>query len=338
MSQKLTVTQIDSDHTWVEINYYNDTNGQIPLKVDAQRTDVIINDTSKFNVACTRFNIPISAIPILAFPSTNPFGVNLRNTNTNVNFSTQLTFIPTTGNALINAAQEVYSIYNLLDSLNAAFATSYAAFNAAYAGVIPSAPYMIWNPVTLQFSLLTDIAYTTEPVKIGISLSLEERFPGFYMFWNGTYGSANFNDFEFFIQSYNGTNVSSSTVTTSQQTSTPAALLDLDRVVVKTTTIPADKQTLVNYNSNYTAGNQVNNVLSDFLIDHSSIVVPQGQYLHYLPAFPHYYSLKATSSEFIKFDIEVKWLNKLGISNTIYIDPGTTASFQFLFLRKGLTL
>lgn len=163
------------------------------------RVQPIVDNPSDYYLTIARFELSGSAIPILIFPiqtglsqtdpNLSPLSVTL--TYLGVDYQAFVEYVPQSptvpvplppsqNNGLQVTNTTYYYIFNyqyFLDLVNTAFQSAFTALNIAHAGVVPSAPYFLYDPVTELVRLIVPNQYINT-VQIWINNPLYTYFFG----------------------------------------------------------------------------------------------------------------------------------------------------------------
>jgi len=242
MSSKLKSDVYDSeDHIYYNVIISNQNDFSIQAEFVENRVQPIIDDPSEYYLSIVRFLVPGQNVPIFVFAPTvyedrnskvitmpyNPASPVLLTSTLVPSYSITLSFggndyqqfisyNPLTVTSSSEAGYYfVYSYQNMIDMINAAFAS---AFEAMHASGSPSPatypPYLTFNPVTQIVTLNAETtagAYVASTpggdyVKIYMDNILYSFFESFENFFNSEY-AVNGKNYQIIVKN-NGTNVS----------------------------------------------------------------------------------------------------------------------------------
>lgn len=165
----ITVNSFD-DRVYWNAFLYNNNPFYIPAQFDEPSRQVpILDKPENYNLSVIRFSVP-NSMRIFDFPQDGSFVVTLRYLG--VLYQSTLTF---------TSAQQpsVFSIQQLLDSINRGLIQATEALLTAVPGTIAKAPFMIMDRGTGLFSLIADPLMHTNVVSVYFSIGLYQRIQGF---------------------------------------------------------------------------------------------------------------------------------------------------------------
>lgn len=198
----MSLNNSDPDHVYYNINLVNTTNTVIQAQFADQKTQPILQDPSKYNVAIARASIPSASIPLFKFPDSsvptnNQYWVTLVHTGSGDSYSTQLIY----NNTSVFNDNLVYNLHSFLHSINTAFSTAATNLNTAHPGTIVNPPIVVYDDDTGIYSLLVDSG-TFSNVQVWWNMALYLKFGSFYIYFNGTYNAADHKDVKFIFEDF----------------------------------------------------------------------------------------------------------------------------------------
>lgn len=247
MSLKLKSDVYDTeDHIYYNVIISNQNDYSIPAQFTENRVQAIVDDPTQYYLSIVRFLVPGQNVPIFVFaptiyensqsgqPITTPFSGVPPNSTLVPSYSITLSykgtdyqqFITLNPLTVTNPAGAgfffIYSYQNMIDMINAAFASAYEAIITAavsFPGEYP--PYLTYNPVTQLITLnceTTAGAYVVDPdnpsngyCQIYMDNILYSFFESFENFFNGEQYATNGKNYQILVKN-NGTNVTTPSI------------------------------------------------------------------------------------------------------------------------------
>ena len=169
----------ESDHIYYNFRINANEDGSPTLaKYSENRVTAILDKPSDYEMAVMRFSVPSTNIPLF-FWRDNYFGITL--THAGTDYFQYLQFIPNT--SVVGARKTIYSVQEVVDSFNQAFATAFALIPG---GSITSTqpPQMLYDPVTDLLSLNVEQTYLTDGIDIYWNQALNPYMYSFQNFYN----------------------------------------------------------------------------------------------------------------------------------------------------------
>lgn len=166
----------ENDNTYINISFTsNSTNAIFPLEYNVTKTLPIIEDASKYYVTVTKFDIPLSGIPLIIMPiipnQNNPnlspliIGISIGSVYTleNVIYISQENIEPNNPPIQNDPNKQVITPYYYMFSYNQMIMLINNALRLAYttAGLINTPPYFIYNSETGLISLIVGSEFNT---------------------------------------------------------------------------------------------------------------------------------------------------------------------------------
>jgi hypothetical protein len=332
------------NHIYYNLNFANSSTGFVPLQFKDYRGEGII-DLSKgeYNLTVARFLIPGTGIPLFSWP-TDPNSYKITFGKPSVLMaSVPLVYVP--NNA--TGSRNVYSIQQFVDIINTALHTGYVAFNAAYGGLVSTAPYMVFDTTTQLFSLIAEANYAINNVNIYFNSNLYLFFDNIEAYFNGT-NLANGTDYQILIKN-NGNNYLSAIplpplgpqltpigYKMSQEYSNTYLLMSFRSLVITSSLLPLRSEFYPLNSSSATSGTQWSqsqlSVLTDFEPGFESVRDVRS-YMHYQPSLYRWIDLMGDTT-IKQADINVYWVDNKQVLHPLFLPPGEYFSIKILFSRK----
>lgn len=360
----------DPDHVYFNMTYFNDsftvptTNEQYILAKVQQTYDRSYLDCPQdWNVCVARFAISSDYISRVY---QTPTGVTAGNTTfyvgleyNGVYYDSPVVIPPslTPDGKTLNVAN---TVYDFLDVINAAFATSTAALVTAGGptGATGQQVIMEYDPSTGLYQLAVPAFYGTgtngntgNGVAVTMSYALYHRFMGFSIIQNVP---LLYNNHDVtFVRAWRGNNLATITypvnnsgtgstgnyMILSQDREWASSIMDVTRLLILTNSLP----TVVEYRADQlysqflgNAGNNVISILTDFLIGADTDLIAKSESFQYSPTLYRLVSLKGTNPLNI-IDIQVYVATNDGRIFPLYLSPYDSIDVKIAFIRKGLT-
>lgn len=361
------------DHVFYDVTLFNpNTSNSLALQatVAETRTVPLLQRSSDYYAAVSRFEIPTDLIPIFNF-QTGAYKVTLVHVASGDQYQTIVPNLNTSP-----PVEQIYSIQVFLDSINYAFMQSYIALNTAHAGIIRAPPIMIYDSVANQFSILVDpqyistypysgfggtLATRSDVVQIWFNTALYDKFEGFpFNAPSTTFSLPSGLDLQIRVNDY-GNNQYTYTLLGStpalpdpnwpipdwptswlkiNQDDTTNAITDITAIVITTNGIPVQAGQYSNFTplSNISTGGKAASlpILTDFYPDPSTFFTPSGTRTFTYNA-TLYRKFDMTSDIPLRdLDLSVFWVDKRGVLYPLYLIPGSAMNIKLIFIKKGL--
>lgn len=332
------------DHVYYNLNYANTSNDFIPLKFTDYRSEGILDlSKHKYNLTVARFLIPGTGIPLFAWP-TDPDAYKVTfGKSPSLRPSVSLIYVP--NNA--SGSRNVYSIQQFVNIINTALATGFADFNAAFPGLVTTAPYMTFDSTTQLFSLIAEANYAINNVNVYFNSNLFLFFDNFEAYYNGT-NLSNGSDYQIIIKN-NGNNYLSAIplppygpqltpagYKMTQEYSNTYLLMSFRSLVVTSSKLPLRSEFYPVSSTNTDMGGQYSNtqlaILTDFEPGFESVGDVRS-YMHYQPNLYRWIDLIGTG-EVKNADINVFWVDNRQVLHPLLLPPGEYFSIKILFSKK----
>jgi hypothetical protein len=176
----------ENDNTYVTISFTNQNliddgfnTQEQTLEYNVTKTIPFLDNASEYYCAITRFDIPLTTIPITIMPiQPNQPNPNLSTLQIGITIGTatpsfpgmqfliyvpqNLTRVPVQNNPNSQVITPYYFIFNyeqMIQMLNVALQAGFTG-----AGLVGTAPYFIYNPVTQLISLIVGSQFNTDPL------------------------------------------------------------------------------------------------------------------------------------------------------------------------------
>ena len=334
-----------------------------PLRFTEQRTDPIIDRPDLYDMAVSRFSIPMTSTPLMLIPIENgQTGINdttwfvtLKHGATyyqkRVIHETTQFGVPTpqVNTLMTDEVQYKYYLYysyyaidEFLYIVNKALAAAFALIPSG--GITSTAPpKFIFNYQTQLFTIYYQYSYLADGIKIFLNDPLYNKFDGISSLFYKTAPYQNC-DFELNLtvqpENYFVPNGFATPAGSTGTTPTPPIYLALTQnfVMVPTlssvkkiqfvTTMPVLRENIA---SGFDSTNKSISVLTDFLVTFENTVSRQDQ--NYFPTLYRWISL-TTNSPLYRIDFSVFWVDTKGNIYPIYLPPKSTANIKLYFRKK----
>ncbi len=369
LQQSFVTRSSGSDHVYVNLSLTNNTQAPIPATVFTVRTDSVLDNCSEYYVSIIRFTVPTSNIPILIFEP-NFYSVSLTYQAGGMGpVTTAQAFLQ--NNAPDNLTPQfmnyIFSYQYICDMINEAYYQAFITLFPTYltngAGVPANTnpPYMIFEPETQLFSLISDSTYqflnpSVLPPYPAPGASAPQQNP----LWNGLRVYMNYNLYGLFDNLYsqtlgyglaNGLDVlitidakyntptspplpfpagaNSNIIKMQQQYVNTAALYSPRSIQFVTNNIPVQTEVIPGSNSSS------RQILTDFEFN-----ISEGQlgnsirgYVQYAATKYRFTDLKTETALKI-LDLTVYWTDEVENINQLFIPPNETMTVKLLFRKK----
>ncbi len=188
------------DHIYYDIALKNTTSTPQIAKLFENRTSALIQNPQDYYYSCVRFSIPTAYLPLFIYPNNGlvadntSYSVGIKyNTGVTGAYKTDLIYVPfnNTSPQTDPSYFFVYSFQQMVDAINTAFNSSYAALKLANAGAtVTTPPFVTFNPTTGLFTLNAETAYANANYEIYMNNSLYGFFDNFeaYLYTGATNG------------------------------------------------------------------------------------------------------------------------------------------------------
>ena len=306
----------------------NDTGKNIPAVYSENRTDVIIENPSLYEMTVERFRIPSTNIPLL----------NWRENTWAVTFSfdgldeTQyLQFVPNG-----YSGQQVFNIQEFIQSLNNATSTAFNVLKTAKPAAPPlTTPYFIFSPDTQLITLVIEDAF--DPNVAPVTMKMYVNQPLFvYLSSLLNYNEQSLGN-PFKAHQLLATNLYNNSFTQGALTfynmiqtySTVALFSDIAQIILETDTIPISQEKQPGQVA------KTRRIITDFeplqqADDNTSFqFFPQGPL--------RYYDLES-KYPLRQIDVKIYWADKEGNKYLITIPPDDSLTIKLQFRKKYLPL
>lgn len=337
-------TEFTDDHVYYNVVIANSSTIPIIANFSEQRTAALLKHPGQYHMAVVRFSVPATLIPLFIFPNPSTYYVTLSYGSNE--YTTQVQYI--NNSLLSNTERNVYTVQSFLDMVNAAFVTAYTALTGSGASPIPpTAPFLVFDPVTQLISLYADSHYDpvfnspNTTVKIWMNSPLYLRFGSFLVNFNG-FSNGNKMDIQLLVQNTGvnqGTYINPNTPATSytkmsQDTVSIGYMQDLKSIVFTSGTIPCKAEYIPSLNGNAT--DSYRKILIDFEPELSgSSAEPVGAiYYQYFPQGPLRLIDLQSNIPMSSVDVQVFWQDAFQNLYPIYIEPGKSLTMKLLFKKK----
>ena len=328
---------LDPDYIYYNASLYNNTTGDLPARYQEVRTAPIVDRASDFLLAVTRFNVPVSHIPILQFQDqTYIFSLVYNNTT----YSTTLTYVPSGSLATLTTNifyGSVYYVQQFLQSLNNGISSCLNTLTTA-ASITVSTPFMSYDPTVGLFTFHAQASYfglntATNPIKVFFNLPLYQLFITFNFF----YDYYTFPGPQLLVQD-DGINTINGTINFIQEAVSLGEWNQAQSLVFVSTGLPTQPE-LIGSAQGASSANIQTKFLADFEIpvqnSSSGFSSLANLAYQYNPTQYRWISLRGDTPLYA-IDFQVYWLSKNGTLTLLQFEPNTTFTIKLVFRRKTL--
>ena len=359
----------------VRINGNSDNTLQV-CNYQEQRTIPLVDNPSNYYFSCTKFSIPTSSIPLMVVPIVPFPNIDMTKTVYSVSlayngFNSAQTFIewvPTqsgTGQSTFkNPRRELSATNPFIDPEdNYFFCTSYTYFmslvNIAFENafndlsgqtVLPSGsapPYYKYDAPTKLFTLCAqelyyDVNNTAQPITIYQNYELWNLFGAVSNFTFNSPVIAG-NDKQILITADTANIDISGYIEFQQEYVSLYNFMAFRSIVICSSTIPLISEGIPSVNKNFTPDNEQIGSSSylpiiasfDALTDANAYETFQNS-IQYSPSGPYKLIDMLGTNALSVFDLQVYWMDTYGGLHNLYLNPHESATFTFLFQKKGI--
>ena len=329
---------LDADYIYYNASLYNNTNGDLPAQYQEVRTAPIVDRASDFLLAVTRFNVPVSHIPILQFQD-QTYIVSLMYNNTT--YSTTLTYVPSGTLSTFTTSPfygSVYYVQQFLQSFNNGISSCLNTLTTA-ASITVSTPFMSYDPTDGLFTFHAQASYfglttATNPIKVFFNIPLYQLFITFNFFFDTYVSPLNT---QLLVQD-NGINTINGTINLLQEAVSLGEWNQVQSLVFISTGLPTQPE-LVGSAQGASSANVQIKFLADFEIpvqnSSSGFSSLANLAYQYNPTQYRWISLRGDTPLYA-VDFQVYWLSKNGTLTLLQFEPNTTFTIKLVFRRKTL--
>lgn len=339
------------DHVYYNLNYANTTNDYIPVQFKDYRGEGILDlSKGKYNCTVSRFLIPGTSIPLFYWKNSNGSAVD---TDYSITFGKPATLRPRTylQYTPYNNRNKfyIYSIQHFLDILNDALYRGYTDFNAAFPGLVTTAPYMIFDSSTQLFSFVAEENYAINNVNIFFNSSLYLFFDNIEAYFYGT-NRVDGDDYQLFIKN-NGNNKLSAIplpplgpqltpvgYKMTQEFSNTYLFMSFRSIIITSSLLPLRSEYFPVTSLSSSSGSEFSetslSILTDFEPPFESTKDVRS-YLHYQPSLYRWIDLIG-DNVIRQCDINVFWVDNKQVMHRLDLGPGEYFSIKILFSRKDI--
>lgn len=389
------INKSNSDHIYFNIEISNPLlkgntteNNYIPASFYENLTQPLLSNPSEYYISIVRFRVPGTSIPI--------FIADIINNQPNINLTAYVVCLSYQGNDfpqniiyqpdnisqlpkppipfqdLDTTYYYVYSYQHMIDMINIAFESSFAALKAAFPAAPPTQPPFLYYDATTQ---LISIVFQTEYAKPNSITSyvnniLGDNFLNGFPFYLNTISPdlVNGKDLQFKIgqinypsgpyiagKNYNNAYTAPLTVSNFYTTDVvafpfpPPPYITLTQeyvslqqwnsfknIVFLSGTLPVQAELIPSRRTVFNeGGGQI--AYSPILTDYEPLLADAGDarsILQYYPTGPYRLLDLISTVPITKFDVSIYWQDYNDFLHPIYISTTDSASIKFLFIKK----
>lgn len=381
MQTETKINKRDTDHIYYNVNVTNTTNSNLELSYRQQLGIPLIDNPSDYELSVVRFTLPGidlpffkvvyeegkngQAVPFLGQDFYVTF-VYIDGSGDPYTYQQQLLWVPTgyNPNANPNYDYSYFSIQQVINVINTAMATAWAALVVDFPAITSTPPAFIFQDGLLKLVLPNPavlFATTKFPPFVGGQVSGTAQIWFSDILWRylssfNYYGSGNYyNDYTDVMMDFSGLNLpAGASYTVVSESPNFSNWVSLQQIVITTSTLPVKSEslpqltTLTNSQNNaYISFNTQGNtqgagslfnrpVISDFAFT-STTGFDLFQTLYYNPTAEYRMIDLQGSTPIQTIDFEVFWIDTYGNFNKFIIGPGSKFTVKMLFRRKGVT-
>jgi hypothetical protein len=364
---RATLENKDINHIYYNATLTNNTSDLIPAAIVDTRSEPLLRTPGDFEMSVIRFDVSAQTIPLTIVNVNAPANPN---PNAPTNLATLYLWatltvggVDYTSNVVLTPSasyvqQPIGAVFNfqkLLDDVNTAFASSYAAIPGPPAG--SAAPQFIWNPQTQLIDLYVDANYLAAPpalptIQLWVSFGLWNYLTGFNAFQNTMY-AVNRKDVRIegrpstaitlpAFGSRDGFPASVAAVNTplysiQQEAQQTQNWNDARSLLITSATLPIRPEFVPTSftSSNNAVSTATQRIISDFLIPEDQNLLQSRNVFQYLPTAQYRMADLFGRSPFYTIDFTMLWTDYAGNSYPLQLNPGDSLSVKILFRRKG---
>jgi hypothetical protein len=308
----------------------------------------ILMKPSDYYCAISSFSIPTDNIPVFIpqFQSGTTLIYSVTLAYNGTGSMVPLVFVPQNGYASTSEFYNyVYNYNDMLLWLNTALASAFSNINPP---VGSTAPYMIYDPDTLLFSLIAQTTYydlinTVSPISVYFNYPLYCLFQGMPAIQapEGSIPDPSGEGLDYLINItsfnnnfYNPPNIAAATppayYNITQEYNNLRNWSPLASVRI-TTSMPMSQEVILSSNSSNILTSS--SVLATFFPIYN-VADPRPADLQYVPSLYHLVNM-FSNAPLQQIQLSVVWIDQLGISHPVYIPSNSVALIQLAFFRKG---
>ncbi len=345
-----------SDNIYYNIIFnHNNVNGEIPTIAQYSFTNTIpiLNKPDDYYCSIIRFSIPLSEVPLYIMrivpnqgnPNLTPMIIGIKYNNNyyyqNIVYSPDNNLpvpVQNQPSQVITPYYYVYSYQNLLNAINSALVTQYAAFVTANPGAPQAspnvAPFIYYNPTTKLFSLVIEQSWATTGSNQALLYGNELLFNYLDAFETYFYGFNQPNGLDYSFQIYNDpSNLSGTVYTITQEYSSINNWNSLQKILLTTLSIPIAQEFLPTMR--YASQSSTAPIITDFI----PILDGPGETRSvavYNPTTQYRLVNMLGTTPLMKIDLNLYWSDHENNIYPIYISNGNQASVKIGFFNKKM--
>ncbi len=339
MSGKQTSTiQADSGNNYIYYNIIltNVTGKPILASYNEVRAEGIIDNPSQYYLSVVRATIPTDTMPLFNF---EPIYTVTIVDNVGIPYMVSLAYLDLTPS---ESTKNIYSIQQFLTMVNTALTQ---AFNNAVVGGnmggTTSAPYMVFDPSTQIISMYVQTDYATDNIGVYMNCFLYDLFGNFEVIQYG-YSLANGMDVKFLIQDNRNPNTKaiSGFYQLQQEYACTSLFYDARSIEFTTGSIPIRPEYIPGrlniLGSSQVGANNSRLIITDIEFPLGESVINVKPYLQYTaPSLYRLIDMNSTSP-LRQIDIQVSYVDELGIYTPLTIAPNDSMTIKLVFVRKSV--
>jgi len=317
---------MSEDYIYYNIKISNEADNfyPVPAIYSENRTNVILNNPSEYELSVVRFRIPGIEIPIMYWKD-NKWSITLSYDGLDV---TEILQFISNG----NEDKSIWNYQEFLDSVNQALLTAFNTLKTAKPGAPPTeAPFFTFDAPTGLISLNAEQTYDTTSVTPTIEFYMNQPlFALFSAFENYNTQSLLVPEKSHKMTIKNNYNNTASInnlpyYSTKQSYSTLFLFNDLVSFVFESDSIPLNQEKMSGQKDN------VQRIITDF--EPLSSVNDRSAF-QFFPRGPlRYYDLKS-DYPLSKIDVKVYWVDKDNVKRLIYIPSDDVLTIKLMFKKK----
>ena len=312
----------DASIVYINSSLHNDGERDIPCEYGVTLNNAIVDRSGDYQLAIVRFSIP-NTQAIFTFEENKYF---LTLTYNNVDYQQVVRHIETDKYLPL---KKVHTFQQFIDSINIAFEAAFATLKAANPLAPPTeAPYMIYEPDTDFFSLITQATYAgANTIEIFFNVDLHSFFYNSFKVERYGVNLPNQKDIRFMVSDERNNTPAPGYLEMRQQFVTLFDWYDFQSIIFSTSGLPIRSEFITTSQSN---GDPIYQpILTDFIPD---LGKDRGNFIY--NANP-YRMVDLTGDNPVKrFDFRVLYVNRAGKISPLTIPPGYGMSVKFAFIKK----
>jgi hypothetical protein len=348
----------DVDHIYFDLTYYNNSTSiqaneqTIPATVFQSYAQTIIKNPEEWSLTVARFSISSNNIPrVVQSPTTTDvtteFWVGVSYAGNYYDAPILLPAVLYNNQIQLRAA---FNVNQFLDLINTGYIAAQTLAAAAGGPTGAGYPFMSYDPVSGLYQMNEPdymITNGTGTSNLTMSYQLYHKFQSFPVHINAplTY---NHHDVSFYAKvrgngpveyTYPDLGTTGLYIPITQEAAWPSSIMDINRLLVTTTTIPVvtefrGTQTYMSLQANNQ--NETKQIITDFFIGLDQQILPRSEHWLYTPNLYRIASMKG-NTPMRQLDITIYVVTTAGIIYQLYLNPLDSLDIKLLFMKKGLT-